>query len=88
MTAWIASGRVLDLIVLGMALEGAALVALWRASHKGVAPGALLPNLFAGMALLIAMRAGLAGAWWGWVCLPLLAALAMHLTDLRRRWQK
>lgn len=86
MASWIASGRVLDLIVIGMALEGAVLVALWRASRRGMRPGDLLPNLFSGMCLVLAMRLGLTGAWWGWVCLPLLGALLLHLTDLRGRW--
>ena len=88
MAGWIASGRVLDLILVAMALEGAALVALWRASRVGVPPGALLPNLLSGMCLLLAMRAGLGGAWWGWVSLPLLAAGALHAGDLRARWRK
>ncbi len=83
----IIGGWVLNAIILGMALEGAVLVALWRASHRGVAPGELLPNLCAGACLLVAMRAGLAGAWWGWVSLALLAALAGHVIDLRRRWR-
>ena len=81
-----ASGRVLDLIILGMALEGAVFVAVWRTSHRGVPPGDLLPNLFSGMCLLLAMRAALAGAWWGWISLPLLGALIFHINDLRRRW--
>jgi len=87
MTEWISSGRVLDFIVLGMALEGAGLILLFRRSGRGVPPGALWPNLLSGMCLLAAMRAGLAGAWWGWVSLPLLGALAFHLADLRRVWR-
>ncbi len=86
MAAWVASGRVLDVILLAMALEGAVLVALWQASRRGVRPGALLPNLLSGMCLLLAMRAGLGGAWWGWVALPLLAAGMLHVSDLRLRW--
>lgn len=87
MSAWIASGRVLDLILLGMALEGASLTLLFRTRGKGVPPGALWPNLLSGMCLLLAMRAGLAEAWWGWVSLPLLGALAFHVADLRRLWR-
>ncbi len=86
MSAWIASGRVLDLILLCMALEGASLTLLFRTRRQGVPPGALWPNLLSGMCLLLAMRAGLAEAWWGWVSLPLLAALAFHVADLRRLW--
>ncbi len=86
MTAWIASGRVLDLILLGMALEAAALVALWRASAAGWRRGPAAQPA-SGMCLLLAMRAGLGGAWWGWVSLPLLGALLLHGMDLRRRWR-
>ena len=86
MTAWIASGRVLDFIIVGMALEGAVFVAVWRTGRRGVPPGALLPNLFSGICILLAMRAALAGAWWGWISLPLLGALLFHVMDLRRRW--
>ena len=76
----------LDLILLGMALEGASLTLLFRKRGQGVPPGALWPNLLSGMCLLLAMRAGWAGAWWGWVSLPLLGALAFHAADLRRLW--
>lgn len=87
MSAWFANGRVLDLILLGMALEGASLTLLFRTRGQGVPPGALWPNLLSGMCLLLAMRAGLAEAWWGWVSLPLLGALAFHVADLRRLWR-
>jgi hypothetical protein len=86
MGAWVASGRVLDIILLGMGLEAVALVALWRIWHRGIRPSAVLPNLCSGMCLLVAMRVGLAGAWWGWISLPLLGALLGHVADLRLRW--
>ena len=87
MAEWFASGRLLDAILVGMALEGVALVALWHIWQRGVRPSALLPNLCSGMCLLIAMRVGAnAGAWWGWISLPLLGALLGHVTDLRLRW--
>ncbi len=82
-----ASGRVLDLILAGMALEGLGLIVHHRATGRGVRPGRLLPNLLSGMCLLLAMRVGAAGAWWGWVSLALLGALACHLVDLRRAWR-
>ena len=88
MAAWFASGWVLDLILAAMALEAAVLGAMWRSSRVGVPPGALLPNLLSGMCLLLAMRAGLAGAWWGWISLPLLVAGIFHVGDLRGRWRR
>jgi hypothetical protein len=88
MGAWVASGRVLDIILIGMGLEAVALVALWRIWHRGIRPRALLPNLCSGMCLLVAMRVGLSGAWWGWISLPLLGALLGHVADLRLRWMR
>lgn len=87
MTEWAATGRILDLILLGMALEGAVLTAWRRSTGRGVAPGALRLNLLSGMCLLLAMRAGLAEAWWEWGSLPLLGTLALHAADLRRVWR-
>ncbi len=86
MPEWLASGRVLDLIVAGMVLEGLGLFAYHAATGRRVAPGRLLPNLISGAFLLLAMRAALGGAWWGWVSALLLAALLGHLYDLRRAW--
>lgn len=82
-----ASGRVLDLILLGMALEALGLAVHHRATGRGVRPARLLPNLLSGMCLLLAMRVGAGGAWWGWVSLALLGALAFHLLDLGRAWR-
>jgi hypothetical protein len=39
------------------------------------------------MCLLLAMRVAAGGAWWGWVSLALLGALAFHLVDLGRAWR-
>lgn len=80
MTVW------LDGILAGMAAEAILLTLLYRRTGRGIAPDALLPNLFAGATLLLAMRLALVGAWWGWVSLALLAGLAGHLADLRQRW--
>lgn len=85
--ALFASGRILDLLVAGMVLEGAALVAHHRVTGRGIRPARLLPNLLAGICLVFAMRLGLAGAWWGWVSLALLGALVGHVTDVARAWR-
>ena len=79
-------GRVLDFILAAMVCEGAAFTALWRFGGRGVAPSALLWNLGSGMCLLLGMRLALGGAWWGFVSAALLAALVLHVSDLRQRW--
>lgn len=83
-----ASGRLVDLILLVVAIEAAALLWYWARARRGIAPLDLLPNLFAGALLLLALRATLAGGGWMLVSLFLAAAGLAHLTDIRRRWRK
>jgi hypothetical protein len=87
MSALFASGHIVDAILVLVVLE-AALLAVWhRRTGRGVRPAALAANLCSGGALLLAVRAALVGAWWGWVGAALLAALVAHLVDLRARWR-
>ncbi len=86
MQAWFASGRVLDGIIALMAFEAAVLAWLWRRG-RGVPPQAMVLNLLSGMAMLLAWRVWLGGAWWGWVSLCLLLGGAFHAADLRRLWR-
>ena len=86
MSAWFASGHIVDLILMLTLVEAAVLVLHHHSTGRGVAPGEFLGNLLSGVFLLLALRAGLVGAWWGWISICLLAALAAHLNDLRARW--
>ena len=86
MSALFASGHIVDLILMLTLVEAAVLVLHHHSTGRGVAPGEFLGNLVSGVFLLLALRAGLVGAWWGWISLCLLAALAAHLNDLRARW--
>ena len=86
MAEFFASGRVVDLILGLMLLEGLALALLWHRRGLGVPPRALWVNLAAGGAMLLAVRAALTGASWVWIWMPLLLALVMHLADLGVRW--
>ena len=83
-----ADGTLITLILAGMAAEALLLVAYNFRTGRGIAPSAFLLNLCSGMGLLLAMRLLLAGAWWGWASLSLLAALAFHLGDLARLWTR
>jgi hypothetical protein len=78
---------IVDAILLLVVLEAGALAFWHRRTGRGIAPAALAPNLCAGAALLLAVHAALAGAWWGWIAAALLAALIAHLLDLRGRWR-
>ncbi|HEX8373858.1 MAG TPA: hypothetical protein VF606_01615 [Geminicoccaceae bacterium] len=87
MEALFTNGRIVDLILGLTVLEAVALVAFHRRTGRGVALADLLANLLAGVCLLLALRAALLGAWWGWIALCLSASLVAHLIDLRRRWR-
>ena len=87
-----ASGRAIDLALIDLALavtalEAVLVVAYFRRTGRGIAPGDFLGNLASGACLMVALRCGLTGAAWPWIALFLLAALAAHLADLRRRWR-
>jgi hypothetical protein len=83
-----ASGRIVDLVLGLVLLEGLLLLAIRHRTGEGVAPAELVAFLLAGAFLMLALRAALTGAAWGWVALWLLAALVAHLSDLRLRWRR
>lgn len=78
---------VVDLILLLVALEAVALLA-WRGFRGGgLAPADFLFNLLAGAALMLALRAALAGAGQAWIGAALALAFVLHAADLWRRWR-
>ena len=81
-------GRLLDVVISVLLLEIVLLLAWHRRTGGGVAPRALLPNLLAGLCLMLALRAALTGAHAAWLALALAAAGAAHLFDLRQRWER
>jgi hypothetical protein len=83
-----ANGRLIDLILIVVAIEAVVLVLLWRYARRGIAPGDLLPNLCAGAFLLLALRATLAGGGWTIASGCLAAAGLAHVIDVSRRWRK
>ncbi len=83
-----ASGRIVDLILGFMVLEGLALAVYWRSTGRGISPGALFGILLPGALLLLALRAALSGEPWPWIAIWLGTALLAHLHDLRRRWRR
>jgi hypothetical protein len=52
-----------------------------------MAPRDFVANLAAGLALMLALRAGLSAAGWGWVAAGLTLAGLLHAADLRTRWR-
>lgn len=77
-----------DVAIVTVAVEAIALVVYrWR-TGKGIATARLLPNLGAGLLLMLGIRVSLSGAGWPWLPLCLLAAGAVHLVDMRMRWNR
>ena len=87
MQEFIGSGRVVDLLLLLVAVEAMALVLHHRWTGRGVRAGSVMLNLASGAFLLLAMRAGLGGAWWVWTSMCLAMAGLLHAADLRRLWR-
>jgi hypothetical protein len=85
---WLAWVSLIDVVIAITLLEGLALAAYHRRTGGGLAPMDFMPNLASGLALMLALRAGLASAGWGWVAMGLLASGLAHAVDLRRRWRR
>jgi hypothetical protein len=79
--------RLVDLVLVMTVLEGAALLAYTAWTGRGIPAGDLLPNLLAGICLILALRLAASGAGWTLVGPCMLASLAAHLADLKRRWR-
>ena len=86
MATLFSSGRIIDLILLLVAIEFILLAFYRYKTGSGPTPGNLLGNLLAGVFLLLALRTALAGGAWGWTAVYLTLALCAHIMDLRQRW--
>ena len=82
MAEWFQSGRIIDLILVLVVLEVAALPWLLRWLGTAVTAGSLLPNILAGIALMLAVRLSLTGEDWTLIAAALAGALLAHLADL------
>lgn len=76
----------LDGVIALVLLEMAALLAWHQRTGRGLAPRALLPNLLAGLCLMLALRGALVGAHAAWLLAAMAAAGLAHVADLRQRW--
>ena len=83
----IESGRIVDFVLIFVALECAGIVAVYRLTGRGLRPVDLATLVLPGVFLFLALRAALTGEGWTWIAGWLLAALATHLADLANRWQ-
>lgn len=87
MSEFLASVRVVDLVLVVVGLELLGISLYWRATRRGIAPARLLPNLLAGASLLLALRLALSDFAWPWYTACLAIAGIANVTDLRQRWR-
>ena len=81
------SGRLVDFILVLVVVEAGLIAAYWRFTGKGIRALDLLPNLFAGAFLVLALRMVLTGQDWTWSCACLAVAGLAHVVDIARRWR-
>jgi hypothetical protein len=82
------SGRLVEIVLILVAIEAAALLVYRLRTGRGPEPLGLVFNLAAGSALMLALRAALQEAGWMQVAACMVLALAAHLADLARRWKR
>lgn len=87
MTDFLASAHIVDLVLAIVGLEIIVIALYWRVTRRGITPAELLPNLFAGALLLLALRLALTGYPWPWYTACLAAAGIANVADLRQRWR-
>ena len=83
--ALFASGRIADVVLAVLVLEGLIIHFHHRLTARGPSLGRVMPFLVAGGCLLLAWRTAAAGLAWPLPAVLLLAAGAAHLVDLLRR---
>ncbi|MEM7611332.1 MAG: hypothetical protein AAF270_06625 [Pseudomonadota bacterium] len=88
LTDLIQSGRIVDIMLVVVAIEVAVLLAYRKVTGKGLRPLALLLNIGAGGSLMVALKLVFIDAGWQWVAVALISALVFHVSDLALRWQQ
>lgn len=85
MTAFLYSPHIVDLILLVLVCEVALLTVFRPSGGASARLSRLLTAALPGIFMLLALRAALAEAGWGWILLCLAASFPAHLLDLWRR---
>ncbi|EJW12801.1 hypothetical protein A33M_1590 [Rhodovulum sp. PH10] len=86
LSAWSASPRIVDVVLVLVVIEAVGLAALHRLTGRGPSLRSVWGGLLSGAFLLLAVRAALAGAAWPWIPACLIGSLLAHLADLASRW--
>lgn len=85
---WLAPQRLITLVIGFTLLEGAALWLYRLRTGKGVPGRDFIANWVSGLCLMMALLSAVAGAWWLWVAMWMLASGLAHWSDLWVRWQR
>lgn len=88
MSSLLGQAHLMDLVLAITIFEGLLLAAYHHRTGRGLAPADYALNMVAGMCLMLALRAVLAGAADPWVLLFLMASGVAHGSDLALRWRK
>ena len=83
----ILSGRIVDVMLVFIALEIAIIATIRHRRGGAVSALPLLANIGAGASLMVALRFSLTGGSWLWITACLLAALVFHAMDIVLRWE-
>jgi hypothetical protein len=84
----IATGRVVDLMLICVIAEVLLILIYWKRTGRGIATRPLLLNAGAGVSLMLSLRVCLTDGNWAWVVVFLLTALVFHIADLGQRWSR
>ena len=82
-----ASGLVVDIAIAFTVLELVGLLVWHRLTGRGLAPADYALNMLSGLCLMLALRSALVAFWIG-VALCLMAAGAVHITELVLRFRR
>lgn len=84
---WIASGRIIDIMLAVLVVEVFVLIAYRTKTGRGPSITSVLLNIGAGGSLIVALKLALADASWQIFAAALVAAFFFHSADLAWRWR-
>ena len=83
----ITSGRIVDIMLMFVAVEILLLLVYRGVTGRGLGVAALLLNIGAGGSLMVALKLVFDDAPWQWIAAALLASLFFHASDIVYRWR-
>jgi hypothetical protein len=87
MQAFFESGRIIDVILLIVAIEAVVVVILRHRLAGLFDMRGFFVSLVSGVCLMVALRGALTGAPWTFIAPFLVASLIAHLIDVAQRWR-